>query len=135
MCLTTELLVEIRRYYSDKNQGFTSNSREYLSILPAISYISAHYAENINSKQLADICYLSQTHFRRLFKEAIGTSPLDYTYQVRVAAAKALLRTKKMSVSEIALEVGYTSQTSFNKHFKRFTGKTPKEYLYPSLNG
>lgn len=104
------------------------NKKHMAPIIPALSYISLHYSENITSSKLAEICYISQTHLRRLFKEYTGISPLEYVYKARITAATALLRTSSMSILDIAYAVGYSTQTSFNSHFKRFTGTTPSKY-------
>lgn len=104
------------------------NKKHMAPIIPALSYISLHYSENITSSKLAEICYISQTHLRRLFKEYTGISPLEYVYKARITAATALLKTSSMSILDIAYAVGYSTQTSFNSHFKRFTGTTPSKY-------
>ena len=127
--LTTKLMIEIERLTYDNVQTQIQYKTGYSKILPAITYLSTHFSEEIRSKQLADLCFLSETHFRRIFKSCTGLSPLDYLYQLRISAAKSLLNSHTLSILEICYKVGYTSQTSFNKHFKYYTKMTPSEYL------
>ena len=129
LLLTTKLMIEIHRLTHDSSQTQIQYKSGYNKILPAISYLSTHFNEEIRSKQLADICFLSETHFRRIFKACTGLSPLDYLYQIRISSAKALLKSNTLSILEICYGIGYSSQTSFNKHFKHYTGLTPSEYI------
>lgn len=126
--LCEELLIEISRNYAHQ-QPSPVNKGLYQKISPAITYIMCSYDENITVKELAKICFLSETHFRKIFKDVTGFSPMDYIYRIRVSAAKSMLKTKTLSVLQICTAVGYSSQTSFNKHFKHYTGITPSEYL------
>ena len=49
----------------------------------------------------------------------------------RVEEAKTILRTelgKKLTIEEIAEQVGYNSKSAFNTAFKKFALQTPSEY-------
>lgn len=99
-------------------------------VLPAISYISRNFADEITAEKLASLCHISEVHMRRLFANVVGGSPFDYLYRVRInAACAALTSNVKRSISEIANAVGYTSISSFNRHFRKYTGLSPKEYI------
>lgn len=126
--LCAELLIEISRSIERSRPSILKDKALYEKISPAIAYILQFYDEEISVKQLSDVCFLSETHFRRMFKQAIGLTPSEYLYQVRISAAKSLLETDSASVLQICSATGYRSQTSFNKHFKRYTGTTPSEY-------
>jgi AraC-like DNA-binding protein len=78
--------------------------------------------------QMAAKLGYSDTHFRRLFKRALGRPPLDYVIHLRVNAAKALLSTTEGSVSDIATDCGFPEISTFNRHFKSRCGCTPLEY-------
>ncbi|MNC58353.1 Arabinose operon regulatory protein [compost metagenome] len=47
---------------------------------------------------------------------------------VRIAAAKQLLETTRLSVYTIANKVGYTNYSYFSKLFKQEVGLSPNEY-------
>lgn len=127
--LCAELLIEISRNYEYQTPSMV-NKGLYEKISPAITHIMRFYDENITVKELSGMCFLSETHFRRIFKTATGFSPLDYIYRIRISAAKSLLKTNTLSILQICNTVGYNSQTSFNKHFKHYVGITPSEYLH-----
>ena len=119
--LCAELLERIFRA-SEKTQ----NTALPDALLPALGMITMEYDTPITCRKLAERCYLSETSFRRMFRAAMGVSPMEYLYKTRIAAAAALLESGGKSVLEIANTVGYESASSFYRHFRRFTGHTPK---------
>ena len=125
--LFTLLLTEIYQNTSDNEDRFIDH-KNINTIIPAITYISKHFNEEITSEKLSEICSISQTHLRRQFKNSLGFSPFEYIYMMRITAAKSLLKSTQIPITLISQEVGYESQTSFNNHFKHFTGTTPSEY-------
>ena len=85
-------------------------------------------AEDFNLEQLAAQAGLSKFHFHRLFKSAMGVSPLRYHLNLRMDAARRLLRETKRSVVDVAMDVGYTNPSHFAQLFRRETGMSPSEY-------
>ena len=108
--------------------------REYNDGLPkyklkrAIAYIQAHLAENISLDAMATQIGLSRFYFCRLFKQSTGLTPHQYLIKCRIDRAKALLKERNLSISDVAFEVGFSNQSHFTKHFKRLTGTTPKKF-------
>ena len=91
-------------------------------------YTREHLAEDISVEALAELVQLSLFHFSRVFKQATGTSPLQFVTRERITRAQQLIRETSRSLIEIALEVRYTSPSSFSKVFRRITGVTPTEF-------
>ena len=102
--------------------------RENPVLMPALNWIRDHYASDFTVADLAARCHLSPTHFRRLFREQIGTTPLDYLHQVRINAGCSLLLNSAESVASIAGQVGYSSLSCFNRHFLRVMGEVPSRW-------
>jgi len=105
-----------------------SLSEAYFSIAPALVYISHNYHNDISVTDLAKACNLSDAHFRLIFKNEIGCSPLQYLITVRMKMAKILLKSTELPVLIIAQKVGYTSISSFNRAFKSHFNQTPTVY-------
>jgi AraC-like DNA-binding protein len=78
--------------------------------------------------RLADVCHMSESHFRRLFEENIGMTPVEYLNQVRIKKACDLIRKTGSSMEEIATKVGFTTTSTFNRNFKRITGTSPYQW-------
>lgn len=70
----------------------------------------------------------SDSYLRRVFKDAYGTSPMDYLIQVRIQHAKSLLETSFDTVAEIGEKCGYIESSYFIKVFRAHTGQTPHQY-------
>lgn len=85
-------------------------------------------AEEFNLERLAAQAQLSRFHFSRLFKAATGRSPSRYQLDLRLNAARQLLRETERSIIEIALDVGYRNPSRFAQLFRREIGLTPSEY-------
>ncbi len=91
-------------------------------------WMAENLAEEFNLDQLAAQAKLSKFYFNRLFKSALGVSPSHYHINLRMDAARRLLRETKKSVVEIALDVGYVNPSHFAQLFRRETGLSPSDY-------
>lgn len=123
----TLFLMVLRSYTgTTKNDRYIDN--QLGCITPAIAYIAENYMEDVTIEQLSRLCHVSTSHFRRLFKQVLGWSPLDYIQMVRIDRACALLYNCDRSVTEIGLQVGYPSPSSFNRQFHRIHGVSPNRW-------
>ncbi len=120
-------LLLLRTYSGEKkNNAYVNN--QLGCIAPAVAYIAENYMEEISIEKLSNLCYVSMSHFRRLFKQALGWSPLDYIQIVRIDRACVLLYNCDYSVTDIGLQVGYTSSSSFTRQFRRIHGISPSQW-------
>lgn len=90
--------------------------------------VTAHVDAPITVAELAFLCHLSQSTFKRRFAHLYGTSPTRWLLQQRMAKAARLLRESPHHVGELAGELGYENSSSFIQSFKQFYGVTPKQY-------
>ena len=97
-------------------------------IAPAISHIAENYMSDISIEELAHLCHVSASHFRRLFKQVLGWSPQEYLQIIRVDRACALLYNCDYSITDIGMQVGYPSPSSFCRQFKRIYGMSPSQW-------
>lgn len=70
---------------------------------------------------------LSRDHARRLFKEHMGMSPVQYLIDLRMTRAKELLQ-MGFTVKETADKVGLQDQYYFSRLFKKTQGVSPSEF-------
>ena len=98
------------------------------------AYISAHYGEQLSLDQLAQQFYLSSSYLSRLFKRETGTTLTTYLQNVRIEAAKNLLRTTALKSYEVAERVGINDPVYFSRIFKKITGLKPKDYRHSVQN-
>lgn len=97
-------------------------------IVQVQSWLQDHYASNINIGELAQRFGMSTRTFNRRFKEATGSSPLEYLRQLRLNTAQDLLKSSNYSIAEIATKVGYGDSAYFTERFKQRLDITPSDY-------
>ena len=69
--------------------------------------------------ELADMCYMSETYFRLLFKKIFGVSPMEYCISLKISNAKRFLKSGFYSVAEVSDMLGFKDSGYFNKVFKK----------------
>ena len=124
------LLVEIARLNRDSGEDKVAENAGKLTnmITSVLDYVSYHYMEDIKIEDLANICHISETHFRRVFNSYMKMSPLEYINTVRVYTACELLETTDAPVADVAHKCGFTTNSTFNRNFKQLMGVTPLEW-------
>ncbi|MDO4493913.1 MAG: AraC family transcriptional regulator [Clostridia bacterium] len=93
-----------------------------------LSYIHAHYPEEISLESLSKAFAISIPHLSRLFKQAYNTSPINYLIDYRFTVAKDYLSQSDIDIQEIARMVGYGNASHFCKLFEKRTGYSPSAY-------
>ncbi|MDD6038693.1 MAG: AraC family transcriptional regulator [bacterium] len=124
------LVTELVR--SNKHMPSISESRargsNMAQIAAALSYINENYAEKIKASDLASICGMSETHFRRVFEEYIQMTPIDYVNLCRIQKACEFMRKTNDSMDLIASKCGFTTTSTFNRNFKKFLETSPYQW-------
>lgn len=131
MFVLLQELVRLNKRMSEINK---KESLHVEKIRPALVYIETHYHEEIKIKTLAEVCNLSEPYFRKLFRNCMKTSPLEYINTVRVQKACDYLQKKDFPVNDLAWQVGYSSVSTFERNFKKIVGQTPKQWRLRSYN-
>ena len=97
-------------------------------IKKAIGYVNDHYAEDIKIYEMASMCGLSESHFRKVFEDAMNMKPNDYINSIRIKEACRLMRKEDLSMEELGIRVGYQTPSTFNRNFRKITGRTPYQW-------
>lgn len=118
--------LEILALQERKKEGEIAENS--LVISPALEYIEKNYMQQFSIEYLADLCHWSPTHFRRVFHDIMGTSPLDYVNNTRILKSCILLRSTEHSILDISEMVGFHSVSSFNRYFIKLMQMSPREY-------
>ena len=95
----------------------------------AKAYIESHYMRS--SLALEDLCSrlaVSPSTLSRIFKAHLHTTFSSYLRDVRIRAAKELIRRTDMRGKEIAYQVGFNSPHYFSHVFITHAGCSPSEY-------
>lgn len=93
-----------------------------------IEYLNDNYQCHISLQDVAHIANMSPYHFLRLFKRQTGKTPYTYLLDTKIEKAKALLRSKKYTVTEVCFMCGFSNTSHFATTFKRKVGMSPSDY-------
>lgn len=93
-----------------------------------VDTIEETVGEEVNILTLANTFGISPWHFQRLFKSVVGDSLGGYIRGRRLSIAADMLLTTKLSIINIAFEVGFNSHESFTRSFKSYFKFSPKDF-------
>jgi AraC-like DNA-binding protein len=99
-----------------------------MPVQKALEKMRLYYHTPIRVAELAQVAGMSESHFSRQFKTAIGTSPIDWLRRERINQAKHRLIESDDAIKEVARQVGYSDQFFFSKDFKKMTQLTPSKF-------
>jgi LacI family transcriptional regulator len=94
----------------------------------ARAFIVQFVGHGIKSDQVAHHINVSRSTIERLFQQECGCSVHDEILRVRLDLAQHLLKSGKLSASEVAIRCGFRTLQYMHVVFKREVGCTPSEY-------
>lgn len=92
-----------------------------------LDYIEAHLDEDLSLAELAAVAGFSLSHFKPLFKQAVGTPVHRFVLERRVERAQTLLLHGEKNMSEIALEAGFSHPSHMARCMRRVLGLSPSQ--------
>lgn len=102
-----------------------TDASHYLAVTRVIKYLQARLHEPLSLQEMSSVAIFSPFHFNRVFHQVTGLPPGQFLSMLRVQAAKRLLLTSRLSVTDICFEVGYDSLGTFIRRFTQFVGVSP----------
>jgi len=121
------IMLMIKSQDINNQADFLSNLFSPLNISFRATVQQNLYA-NLSQDELAKLCHMSTSSFKRKFNEVFNESPQKYITRKKINKAAQLLRLNKLRISDIAYEVGFESVATFNRNFRTIFGKSPSEY-------
>lgn len=85
-------------------------------------------AEPITLEDMARHAHMSVRTFTRRFRGEVGSSPLKWLAQRRLAHARLLLESTDLPVARIATVCGFGDPVALRKHFYTYVGLSPLAY-------
>lgn len=128
--LANVLAVHLLRHYAIRkpSQPIYSGGLPQRQLMLVLDYLHDHLQHDIKLGDLAALLDMSEFHFSRQFKRAIGKTPYQYLLGQRIEHAKQLLQHSDRSITDIALLCGFNSHSHLSQQFRKLTGLTPKAY-------
>jgi len=120
----TGLCIRIMDYISYDRQNschtIVERSKEFIT--------NNYHQSGMTLNKMSDYLHISSGYFSSIFKKETKITFLNYLTQIRMEAAKELLRTTDFMAFEIADKVGFSEPYYFSYCFKKHLGITPKQY-------
>lgn len=93
-----------------------------------VDYLSLNPQINLTRDQMCEMCSVSESTLRRLFKLQTGKTIYAFVKEKRMAYAAKRLLTTSERISDIGYDLGYESISYFTKTFRETFGISPQQY-------
>lgn len=97
-------------------------------IAKAERWVRANIARDFAMEELAHAVALTPRTFARRIAATCGLSPIQFVQRIRVERARYLLETTRLSVDEIARQVGYAEPSTLRRLMRRDTKHPPGHF-------
>ncbi|MBQ9543623.1 MAG: helix-turn-helix transcriptional regulator [Clostridia bacterium] len=125
------LIYEILTHLAAAERENMLASGKFASIARGITLMDSNKSFGMSVGEIARVCGVSPSTFRRLFKEWSGKSPAGYLLKARIDHAARLLSIGTLSAAQTSAACGFRDPAYFSRIFKKYTGTTPGEYGKP----
>lgn len=109
-------------------------SKKYTPIAAGIAYLEQEHSYDLSVAEIAQMCHVSESCFRKLFQQYSGVSPMQYKANNLLRQAKDMIRSGDLPINEIALQLGFNDVGYFSRWFKKNTGISPSNFINSSLD-
>lgn len=128
-------LVELLQKYGKRRVEDVELSARFTSrhYQPVLFYVQKRLDQTISVGQLASEAGMSPSHFARVFKETLGSTPKQFVMAYRIEQAIKMMQDERRPLGDIALACGFSDRAHFTRGFKQVVGRTPRVYRAAKL--
>ncbi|HFK5508560.1 helix-turn-helix domain-containing protein [Elizabethkingia anophelis] len=119
------LLVEINRSKIANGHEIWKPDALFLNFLESVRN---HFSENYPVSRFADLLSTTEAKLNEVSKLHTNKTAQNVIYSLVISEAKRLLLYEKLSVKEIAYQLGFNDPFYFSNFFKKHTSHSPKDY-------
>ncbi|MEC0213065.1 AraC family transcriptional regulator [Paenibacillus ehimensis] len=126
----TVLITVLARLYASpgrSNQGDAAGKRKLEKLKEVLTFVETHYREKLTIERAAQVANMSNHHFCRVFRAAVGRTFLEYVHLLRINKAEELIRDTDWSMTTIAEEVGICDVNYFGRLFRKYKRCSPAQ--------
>lgn len=129
---SSKLMEILYGLYHENNSNLYTNDEQVTDedLLVILSYIHSNLNNCFTVKIMSKELSISERSIYKLFKEHLGTTPVQYINECKLNYSKRLLLNSNISVHKIAIMSGYDNSTYYITLFKKRYGITPLQYRH-----
>lgn len=131
--LIFDIWERLYRYYSALPENKKRPQRHLQRLRDIITYIEAHYNENISLDDIAAHVNVCKSECCRFFKKHMNMTIFEYLLFLRIQNSLPLLKNGE-SVTAAAGKCGFSSPAYYGQIFKRYMKCSPMEYQRRTLS-
>ena len=90
--------------------------------------VESNLVNNLGIGEMAFLCNLSASTFKRQFNRIYGESPNTWILAQKMQLAAQMLARQKEKPAEIWFKLGFETHSGFTKSFRKHFGVAPKDY-------
>jgi AraC family transcriptional regulator len=127
------LATHLLKYYSvtgSSTLGRSVNALSHQDLQRLDDYIDNYLNRDLGLAAFANLFNMSQSYFRRLFKQTTGLSPYKYSIDRRLNKAAQMLVNTNLEIAEIADLSGFSSHRNFSRTFHQYFSLSPIQYRH-----
>ncbi len=122
----TDFLIQGITEYKEAGQNSSSHEKAFMDAI--YQYIEQNLA-TVTLNSMAEHFHITSAHLSRTFKRYNDQNFSEYLSEKKLQKAVLLLeQPSKVSINDIATELGYSTPSYFHTKFKEYYGVTPSAY-------
>ncbi len=126
-CIVIAILRHLLDSETDTDPSWRANSADRY-VAKALGLLHEKPEVKWSVESLAQEVGLGRSAFYDRFKKLVGKPPIHYLTELRIRKAATAIQQGRLSLGEIAINIGYESEAAFNRAFQRQVGMTPGRY-------
>ena len=96
--------------------------------IQAANILQYNIPNQVSIQNVAQKMNLSTSSLERLFRRNCGMTPKEYSIDLKMKTAAALLKNSSLNIKELSRQVGYPNPVKFSMEFKKFSGLSPLDF-------
>lgn len=122
----SSIMIQLFSLFGEAYANVTPKKPEWIGELRDI--LNDRWDENLSLAELSCALNVHPVTISKYFTKYFGCTFGEYMRRLRIGKSINLIKSSRLSLTEIALHCGFYDQSHFTRNFKELTGFLPKEY-------